>query len=325
MMKQAASYGKIVIFTFAGRELYLEIQKDFILDILAKNPRVEYHLWNFSRNESDNLYLQRLSRSMPRTKTFNQFYEGSNPVDVCTKRIGYLCGCKKCRVGKYSEPYKYYSSHDEYRDTIFVKLDDDVVFIETARFQMFADCLNAHRGKIWSANVINNGICAIATPSLKAEIEKAGLIKSDSIQSWWFLCVNVDFFKISHEYFFKHAANLLNQPSVAFGVPRTRFSINTIGFDWETMNAIAEKLGLSPTMNDEGVISENFDIFIHSGFLACHLHYSDQRSNISGDEEGRILAKYKDIKRHYLGGKSNRAVGLPSGPTLERRHRSGRR
>jgi hypothetical protein len=134
MINQAPSHRKIVIFTFAGRESYLEIQKDFILDIVTENTRVEYHLWNFSRNESDNLYLQRLSQIMPRTKIFDQFYEGSNSVDVCTKRIGELCGCKKCRVGKYSEPYKYYSSRDEYRETLFVKLDDDIVFLESANF-----------------------------------------------------------------------------------------------------------------------------------------------------------------------------------------------
>lgn len=324
-MTHSPSYRKIIIFTFAGRESYLEIQKDFILDVLARNTRVEYHLWNFSRNDLDNLYLQHLSQSMPRTKIFNQFYEGGNPVDVCTKRIGYLCGCRKCRVGKYSEPYKYYSSNGEYRDALFVKMDDDVVFMESARFQLFIDCVNTHRRTIWSANVINNGVCAIATPGLKAEIEKAGLVKSDSIQSWWFLCTNVDFFRLSHEYFFKQTPSLLNQPAVAFGAPRARFSINTIGFDWETMNAISERLGLSPTVNDEGVISENFDISILGGFLACHLHYSDQRSNISDDEEGRILDRYRAIKGHYLGSMSNRAIGFRPGQTQERRHRRNRR
>jgi hypothetical protein len=107
---------------------------------------------------------------------------------------------------------------------------------------------------------------------------------------------------------------LLNQPRVAFGLPRARFSINTIGFDWETMNAISEKLGLSPTMNDEGIISENFDISILGGFLTCHLHYSDQRSNISDDEEVHILNRYRDIKGHYLGSKEtlrNKRGDLP--------------
>jgi hypothetical protein len=324
-MNQAQSHDKIVIFSFAGRESYLEMQKDFILDILARNTRVEYHLWNFSRNDSDNLYLQRLSQIMPRTKLFNQFYEGSNPVDLCTKTIGHLCGCKKCRVGKYSEPYKYYSSRDEYRKTLFVKLDDDVVFIESARFQFLVDCVNAHRRRIWSANVINNGVCAIATPGLKSAIEQAGLVESDSIRSWWLLCTNLDFFKLSHEYFFEQTPNLLNQPAAAFDAPRARFSINTIGFDWKMMNDIAEKLGRSPTMNDEAVISDNFDISILCGFLACHLHYSDQRSNISDDEEAHILDRYRDIKRHYLRSESNRAIRLTPRSTRERARRSGRR
>jgi hypothetical protein len=106
---------------------------------------------------------------------------------------------------KISEPYKYYSSRPEYRDAIFVKLDDDVVFIETARFQTFVSCVDFHKERIWSTNVINNVFVRSLPLTLRQKFEKAGLIKNNSLQSWWFLCVSVDFFKMSHQYFFSHA------------------------------------------------------------------------------------------------------------------------
>jgi hypothetical protein len=40
------SHDKIVIFCYAGRQKFLDIQIKFILKILEKNINVEYHLWN---------------------------------------------------------------------------------------------------------------------------------------------------------------------------------------------------------------------------------------------------------------------------------------
>lgn len=83
-------------------------------------------------------------------------------------------------------------------------------------------------------------------------------------------------------------------------IPRTRFSINTIAFNWRTMKAIAESLGASQGMNDEGIISEKFDIHVLEGFVACHLHFSDQRGQISDEKERAVLEAYQRFAEAYV-------------------------
>ncbi|MEB3244406.1 MAG: hypothetical protein VKJ06_00255, partial [Vampirovibrionales bacterium] len=68
----------IILFCFAGRQSYLELQLPYIIKLLEQYPNIEYHLWNFSRNENDHLYLQTLKEKHDRIILFNEFYEGEN-------------------------------------------------------------------------------------------------------------------------------------------------------------------------------------------------------------------------------------------------------
>lgn len=183
------------------------------MNLLNSSRDIEYHLWNFSRNDADNAYLQRLADSSPRIKIFNQFYEGSNPVNVCSKRVGLICGCTKCRVGKWSEPYKYYASNKDYENDVFVKIDDDVVFIDTKRFDGFASRVRSSKN-ILSANVFNNGMCASIDPVLRAVVEGNGWVEAiNSPSDWWHLCTNVEFMRVAHEHFFSTKDIQLSHPN----------------------------------------------------------------------------------------------------------------
>lgn len=103
------------------------------------------------------------------------------------------------------------------------------------------------------------------------------LNNNSSLNDFWYLCTNKFFFNLSHDYFInefnKNNLNLLNLEEKIICIDRTRFSINTIGFDYNVMCKISELLSNQIGMNDESVISENFDILICNTFLNVHFHF----------------------------------------------------
>lgn len=292
---------RVVVFTFAGRRSYLEVQRPFIARLMASFENLEFHLWDFSRNGSDHRYLRELAASSRRIHLFDQFYEGENPVTQCVKQVGVICSCDKCRVGKWSEAYKHYAANPDHESDVFVKLDDDIVFIETARFPLMLTAIRETSGTIVSAKVINNGLCALTEPGLRDAVLQRGLVtQPNSADAWWRLCTSVTYMDLAHEYFFQHGDSLLQQDPQLIGLPRARFSINTIGFDWSTVRQIAGCLDAEPAINDEHVISHNFDIRVLQGFLTAHLHYSDQRSSLWDWRESQLLAAYTHRSAEYL-------------------------
>ena len=176
---------KCILFIFAGRKLYLEIQKKYLRVLLYRFPFLEIHFWNFTRNEEDNEYIQILAAELPRTKIFNHLYDGENEETNCTKRIGKLCACRKCRVGRWAESYRFYAAQPHSEENIYVKLDDDILYLDTHRFYQFCKFAKDNPEKIISANVFNNGVCALHNPRLRDEIIEAGLVTSLNHESWW--------------------------------------------------------------------------------------------------------------------------------------------
>jgi hypothetical protein len=287
---------KIIIFCFAGRKKYLDIQIVYILNLLKRNPNIEYHLWNFSRNNDDNNYLQELVNLHEQIKLFNNFYEGNNTNIICNKRVGIICSCTKCRVGKWTEPYKYYSNNT-YENTIFIKMDDDVIFISIDKINKFIENINNNSNKIISSNVINNGVCAFYNENIKKIVTDSNILQqSSSLYDFWYLCTNKTFFNLSHDYFINEFyKNNLNLEEKLINIDKTRFSINTIGFTYDIMCKISDLLRNEIGMNDEAIISNNFDILICNTFLNVHFHFSDQRINITDEEEQKYLILYKNV------------------------------
>lgn len=309
---------KTIIFIFAGRKLYLEILKKYLIAIVKSHSNIEIHLWNFCRNSSDNEYIRNLATSLPNTKIFNQYYEGGNTNSICKKSPGVICTCTKCRVGLWTEPYKYYASNPDYQKCIFFKIDDDILYLDINKFNSFITQAASQPNKIFSANVINNGVCAMFTPAISRIVIDRGLLANHSkyknfisstlrsaiirikgkkykSKKWWGLCTNVDFLKISHAYFLNNISALLSLPNKIIPLPQSRFSINAISFSSAVMNSIAVKIGNELSMNDEEIISNNFPILIVFDFLACHLHFADQRARLLDQEEKALLNNYDSL------------------------------
>lgn len=109
---------------------------------------------------------------------------------------------------------------------------------------------------------------------------------------WWRLCTSVEFLRISHSYFFDNRSKILQIPRKLVKLPQSRFSINVIAFDYSVMTKICEAIGAEFSMNDEEIISNQFPIVMVSDFVACHLHFADQRAQLSDQEEDELLARY---------------------------------
>src|ERR1700730_2779285 len=106
----------VILFVFPGRKQSMELQLPLVRRIITEHPNVQYHVWNLSRNDDDNHYLRAIE--CERITVFNDYF-GSPPWSG------------------FNAVYRHYAKNHKCRDHLFVKVDDDVVFIEAGRFGEF--------------------------------------------------------------------------------------------------------------------------------------------------------------------------------------------
>src|SRR6185295_19749431 len=126
---------KLIVVTPAGREKYLRLLSHYVLG----SPEVaEWQLWDNARNAADRAYVHRLAASDPRCR-LKQLTGADGSFDA-------IAGFWRCC----DDP-----------EAIYLRLDDDVVFVEPDFFPRFVARARKERGKaLWfSPLVINNAIC----------------------------------------------------------------------------------------------------------------------------------------------------------------------
>lgn len=268
---------RVVLFVFAGRRPNLELQLPFVRRILADNPNTEFHIWNLARDNSDDKYLQTITAE--RTTLFNEYRHKSSPG--------------------YEHAYRHYAS-PEYEGTVFVKLDDDVVFLQTDRFAAFVDAIQAHPTAVLSANTINNGACTPLEPALYERFQQTGIPLLDVHK-------HPGYAALAHNYFFNHHPQLLAQ-DVDLVPTDDWLSINAIGYTWQTGRELAD-LVCTPCeprnvagrdlawLGDEGVVN-TMPRIVMRGFLACHLTFGPQKLTETQLQPWR--AQYAAISEKYL-------------------------
>jgi hypothetical protein len=277
-----------ILIVFAGREYCMELQIPYIIKILEKYPTSEYHIWNFARNEFDNEYLNSLPNIHERIKIFNDHYEGPNEVTKCIKKPNTLCNCSKCRVGKWIEPYKYYSN-PSFKEKIFIKLDDDIVYIDLNGFNDYLLSIYNNPNHVISANVINNGTCALYDPIINKYVSQY----IHTINEWPSLCTNLEFLSISHDLFF---SNQYTKEDKLIPNKQKKLSINTIGFNYNMIYKMSNIFHKSPNASsDEKIFNSHSQMFIYQNFITSHLHFSDQNALMSDELKSKYIKKYKEL------------------------------
>lgn len=288
----------------------MELQVPMIRRILDDNPETRYDIWNLALNDEDNEYLQTLSGD--RITVINDYY-GPSPWE------------------SFNNVYNHYAA-TEFSDQIFVKIDDDVVFVETQEFSTFIAAIVSNPDSVISAQVINNGACTPFIPDLWEEFERL-CIPLENVHK------SADYAKISHGRALDNWPELLGQPKCL--VPTDDWlSINLIGYTWNVAVDIANKLVMSRTaprqnpkrqpgqpnwdnpaldptkrkhigidpmgeqnsllvVGDEGLVN-TMPRLILCGFLAAHLYFGPQRKQLNEVTWNEIRDRYAEVGKSYL-------------------------
>jgi hypothetical protein len=258
----------------------VELQLPLFRRILAQNPRVSIHLWNLARENSDDQYLKALSE--PGIEIHHQF---SGPRAMS-------------RIPRVWQHY----SMPRFCEHIFVKIDDDVVFLQTDRLADFVAAVQSRPGAIVSALTVNNGASTRLMPRLWEQFETLGIPLLD-------VHMSNAFAEKAHNYMFEHWSELIDTP-LELTDCEDWCSINCIGLDWPTLARLTNRLGHAHPrfvagrewhprhrIGDEG--SANMESrHILQGFLAAHLGFGPQQ--LTGKQEALWRHSYGEIGLKYL-------------------------
>lgn len=126
----------VIMTTFAGRRDRMSILVDYAVVGLRRGIISEYHIWDYARTLEDRDWLVTLAGLHPGVRLFSP--EG----------------------GRYDAFYAHYREK-VYGDAVFIKSDDDILFIDLEGLREFIAYRRRDRETfLLSANVVNNGVCA---------------------------------------------------------------------------------------------------------------------------------------------------------------------
>ena len=216
---------KLIVVTPAGRERYLRLLAHYVLS----SPQVSaWHLWDNCRNEADRDFVHRLAASDPR------------------------CSIKKLpgANGSPSSIGAFWRFCDD-ADALYLRLDDDIVYIEDGFFPRFIERVMAERGKaIWFAPlIVNNAVCSALLQSLSDVIIEGPITCQAMCPSSW---AHAEFPMALHPVLIEAArTGRLDD----FRVPDreirlSRFSINAIGLFGSDKVALGDEF-CPPECTDE--------------------------------------------------------------------------
>jgi hypothetical protein len=276
----------VIVFVFAGREPNMRLQLPLIRRILALHSNVEYHVWNMTHCESDDAFVRSIEGD--RITVINDLVDRED-------------------FEQFSLAYKFYDTM-KYRKHLFVKIDDDIVFLQTDRFGDFVEQIEKHPDTVLCAHIMNNGACAMIN-GVWDEMHAFQQARRDP--SWDIEPSDVHtsnkFAVISHEFAFRNIEALLAEPVEV--VPVTDWlSINVVGYSYDLAGEMnARGLGkIRPRMRqfdpeaplgDEGVMNL-FPRAVVKGCLAAHLSFGSQHVTDQQYDEWREC--YQELAVPYV-------------------------
>jgi hypothetical protein len=253
---------KVIFSCFAGRRRYLEILSGYI-DILIERKIVdEVHMWDYTRDEEDAEWL--------RKRWPDSIFEVKDK-------------------STYKEYYSYYTK-ERYPedDTVLIKCDDDIVYIEIDEFQNFVENRRKHDASLMmTACVINNPICTMLL------FEATNFrVKEPTLRFF-----SKDHAEYIHETFLD---GKIEKPPKRFcffdlNASNHKLNINFVAFlskDFRILNTIGDN-------NDEDelnlfVINTSNPILLDGKFLVSHMAYKNQRDD--GFEDSKFLERYEQLR-----------------------------
>lgn len=276
----------VILYAFWGRRENIELQLPFIHRILRDYPNVEFHGWNLSQNDADDEYISETIR-------FDQNYP--ERLRVRNEFAGLPAG------DGWNKVWEYYTD-SAFSDDIFVKIDDDVVFIETGKFGDLIKVVDANRGYITSPYVINNGACMDVDPRLGVGFQALGIPLLDAH-------LHASFAEMCHNYFIKNYNDLLGG-DILLRDTNDWLSINMIGYDYSMGCEIQKLIGrrspdeiagrkfsMKSKVGDEGAVNM-LPRLLMTRMIAVHLTFGPQK--IAADKLDYFRREIGRIGKEYL-------------------------
>lgn len=273
----------IILFMFAGRQGNMDINLPMFYRIVEENPRVQFHIWDLARDPADADYLKVIAD------------ERRERVEVCRQFSGPRA--PRC-MGKV---WQHYTS-PRYREAVFVKVDDDIVFVQTEHFAAFVEAVEANPTKILSAEVVNNGACTEFMDPVWDQFIGLDIPLLDVHES-------NEYATMSHRYLVDNWRELCARPTSVANI-ETWLSINFVGMNWELLCRLTGKLGrVAPEwiadrqwkpgarIGDEGA-ANIYPRAVMRGFTVGHLGFGPQ--DLTEAQENSFRARYAKIGAEYL-------------------------
>ncbi|QZT61258.1 hypothetical protein [Mycolicibacterium austroafricanum] len=286
---------RVVIFAFWGRQENVELQLPFIQRILAENPDAEFHGWDLCRDRQDSRFLRTIKGDRIQVKT--QFYSNDGRASRGQVKVW----------NHYTDP--------SYQNTVFVKLDDDDVFLETEGFRAFIEAAQNNPGHVISGLTVNNGASTRHIPDLwegmqtlpsPDENEAAQGKPMELLDAH----LSVEFADMCHRWFHTNWETLTQGEGT---VPTEDWvSINAIAMSWPVLHCISSLIGRVPPteiagrfftprnrIGDEGA-ANMLPRLICKDFVVGHLNFGPQLRQMDDAVLTELRKLYTDISSQYL-------------------------
>jgi hypothetical protein len=257
----------VYITCFAGRKHNMEILTRYIDHLIDIGSVDEFHMWDFTRNEDDAQYLE----SLENKKNYKLF--------------------KPKMKTEWSEYYLYYAQLTLKPNDVIIKLDDDILYIDTEQFDSFIHKRRMHTDNIiMFPNIINNGVCAHLQ-------HKHNIMPFYLPYYSYSSLVSGRFAQEVHEYFVKNHKNVIQQAKKIhenYIVPLGhRVSINFMAILGKDIHHYNELIG-----DDEHHVSliplkHNKNHVIDLSMIVSHGAFSPQRD--TGLDEQKLIKDYSLI------------------------------
>ena len=276
---------------FAGRKSNLEILHKYIEILLHENIIHEYHIFDFTRNINDKKYLFESFTTL--NKIFNnQIFIHNNTNIVQTQNNQY----------DWSPFYKVISNKKFYKNSIIIKCDDDILFIDIHGLKnAIQERKKDKKSFLFHSNCINNNICAFyqrfffnKITQILNSYPQGGILgplfenpKFAYIMQYQFITDCINNINNIHKYYIKDT--YIN----------TRISINFIILNGEDCRYFK-----NTSYDDEYEVSSYYPEKlmrpnkIIGNFITCHYSYSLQEKILSQIKNIKIL--YNNLSKLYL-------------------------
>lgn len=255
---------------FAGRRRYLEILVKYVDKLIAKGLVDEFHIWDYTRDSEDAVWIR---KNCQRFKIF----------DVQDKSIWKEYYTHYAKI-KYPNP-----------DTVLIKSDDDIMFIDIDQFQSYIDKRRANPNNLLAfASIVNNKVPCLMQQSF-GQWPEMQFDELDNLMYSGEICARLhNYFIKNHDIFLKISRNLTQRKCV---VQRDLHSLVNINF----FAILAKDLHIFENCyeNDECDLSHFLPVFINKfnyidpGFVVCHMGFTKQRE--LGFDETEALKGYLDL------------------------------